>query len=966
MRLPGPRSLVSAGSAILIVVVVVVYAQHVANNFAGFTVDDAAISYAYANNLAHGDGFRLTANASPVEGFSNPLEVLLLVPFAWVGANLDVACKVLNLGAVLAAVLLTAAFAWRRLGPSARVWIAVPCAFGFLWPTFNHWMVAGLEGGLLCGLQILSIVLLAVSPIYPRRDAALGMVALLLALTRPEGVVYGGIAVALRVFQPGRRWRPAGIFCAGFVCIELARYALFREWVANTYFAKLTIDTHLGSGLAYVHQFWRANGWSYFACLLPFFAFFAVFFARGARAATVAAFAQGVFANVFAILSGGDWMRHWRFMQPLQGPYWALCFLGVVALFSVRKNRPAGLWSVPRPALLLVAIFPLAVSAWEDWAARVKTCSLDHDVDMARIATVGNLYRRLGDRLDLGRPLLIADVDVGGMAYPPGIDVLDLGGLTDTVFGYSWTRRPAEIGDYLFLERRPDTIHTHGGWVGARPIHAFYRFGQDYRVMGPELMKQLAVIWLTAIRSDLVDPPAVPVLSAQAKVGKVQLLGFSSVEAGLGQQVLFVHAMRASAGSLPTLIVRDSTHHDWQVQWHAGYDVEPGPAGSALVGKVDVPASTLPLEIVGTDLQLSKWPSASAADSPTSDAGAMSRLPLFRLAGRHSPPCDERTYLDPHANPAAHSRGVALLASLCGGGFSRADRFRADSRIEGEASDLVRSRSDPDDRYDAYRLSSALGLPTSTTRRRRIELERARHTSTDEVALAWAANELAPRQPTPSQARAGLGALFVARRYENLLLTALSRGLVDRPEIRDLLCDTVSALGLRQELFPHLACGSIAGGDDVRYPVRALRQSFEDASDATLHFDRLSRFWRVSRPPIPAYGGEGQSFLFVPPCPKAPCGEAIWGPLPWSGRRFGVLLAGPARGTSVVVEARNGVGWSEIGRAAAPASTTVMSPVIVGLGPLPQGFAEVRVRMSNQAQAAAMTVDAPTFLDLGD
>jgi len=148
--------------------------------------------------------------------------------------------------------------------------------------------------------------------------------------------------------------------------------------------------------------------------------------------------------------------------------------------------------------------------------------------------------------------------------------------------------------------------------------------------------------------------------------------------------------------------------------------------------------------------------------------------------------------------------------------------------------------------------------------------------------------------------------------------------------------------------------------------VRARRQTFEDASDATLHFDRYSHSWRVSRPPIPAYGGEGQSFLFIPPCPKAPCGEAIWGPLPWSGRRFGVLLAGPARGTSVVVEARNGAGWSEIGRTTAPANPIVLSPVIVGLSLPAQSFVEVRVRMTNQSQSEAMTVDAPTFLDLGD
>jgi arabinofuranosyltransferase len=318
MRLPGMRFVPSVVASTLVVVVLALYAHHVASRFAAFTVDDAAISYAYANNLAHGNGFRLTPNASPVEGFSNPLEVLVLVPFAWVGADLDTACKFLNLAAVVGAVFAMAMIAWRRLGPWARLGIAVPCAFGFLWPAFNHWIVAGLEGGLLCGLQILSIALLAVSPLHRRRDTALGIVALLLALTRPEGVIYGGLVVAFRVVQLGRRWRPAAIFCIGVGCILVLRYALFRQWVANTYYAKMTVDTQVSAGMGYVGQFWQANGRAYFLCLLPLFAFAA----RWTWVAAAAALVQGVFANGFAVLSGGDWMRHWRFMQPLQGPFW--------------------------------------------------------------------------------------------------------------------------------------------------------------------------------------------------------------------------------------------------------------------------------------------------------------------------------------------------------------------------------------------------------------------------------------------------------------------------------------------------------------------------------------------------------------------------------------------------------------------------------------------------------------------
>jgi hypothetical protein len=949
MRLPENRAVFSVVGATLVLVVLALYARHVATKFGSFTVDDAAISYAYAYNLAHGDGFRLTANASPVEGFSNPLEVLLLVPFAWVGARLDTASKFLNLAAVVGAVLTMAMMAWKRLDPWTRIWIAVPCAFGFLWPAFNHWIVAGLEGGLLCGLQILSIALLAISPARRGRDTALGIVALLLALTRPEGVIYGGLAVAFRAIQPGRRWRPAAILCVGFACILVLRYALFRQWVPNTYYAKINIDTRIDIGMGYVRQFWEANGVAYFLCLLPFFAFVV----RTTRIAAAAALAQGVFVNCLAVLSGGDWMRHWRFMQPMQGPYWALCLLGLMALFSARASgiRLAFLASVVPPILLIVAILPIAATGWAERLSRVKVCSEEHDVDMKRIASVGARYRRLGDRLDLGRPLLISDVDVGGMSYPPGIDVLDMGGLTDSVFGYSWTRRPTEIVDYLFQERRPDTIHVHGGWYEGRPVHAFSPFPVDYRVMGPEFMAQLSVAWLTAIRSDLIDPPAAPVVSAQARLGSVQLLGFSAVATDKDERVLFVHGLQASPGTLPTLRVKDAGQHDWQVRWHTDHDVERGPVGSVLLGKVELPASALPLEIESTDIRLTDWPSVARAPA---SAAELTRLPLFRLAGMRSAACDVDAYLDPHAPAGARARGVALLAGLCGGGLSRSDRERIRDSIVDEAPTLVSS----DDRYDAYRVSSALGLPSSTSQRLRIERERARHTYLDEVALAWAVTELGPNPVSPEQARAGLGALFLARQCDRLLLTVLSRGLVERPEVRDLLCDSVAALGLRPALMPTLSCP-----DRSNIPLRVLRQGFENSSDPLLHFDEISRAWLMSRPPTASFGGQGRSFLFIPPCRTSTCGEVTWGPLPWPGRRFGVLLAGSAKGTSVVVEAREASRWIEIGRTAAPGNPTILTPQLVRL-PV-RAYDEVRVRIANHSQREAMMVDAPTFLDLG-
>jgi len=77
-----------------------------------------------------------------------------------------------------------------------------------------------------------------------------------------------------------------------------------------------------------------------------------------------------------------------------------------------------------------------------------------------------------------------------------------------------------------------------------------------------------------------------------------------------------------------------------------------------------------------------------------------------------------------------------------------------------------------------------------------------------------------------------------------------------------------------------------------------------------------------------------------------------------------VLLAGPGKGTSVVVESRDGDQWSEIGRTAHPADPIVLTPQMIHLPE--HGYQSVRVRIANHSAQDPMMVDALTFLDLGD
>jgi hypothetical protein len=940
------RKIASALSLVAIVVVLALYGRHTLRSFGAFTIDDAAISYAYANNLADGRGFRLTPNTNPVEGFSNPLEVLVLVPCRWLGLDLDAAAKIVNVAAVVLAALFAAMVLWRNLQGYARLWIAIPCGFAFLWPTFNHWIAAGLEGGLLCGLQMAAVTLLSLSFRNRWRDHALVVVALSLVLVRPEGIVYAALAIAGRMAQSGRRWRCLGLVMLGCAGIFAIRFILFRQWLPSTYYAKMHPQAAPHSGWGYVQSFFNTYGLVYLSCGLPLFAFLT---ARTRIPALVAA-AQGIFALLFAAIAGGDWMRHWRFIQPLQGPYWILCLLGLLAVLSLRTRHGRAWTSGLRANLILLSLGPLAYFGLHGSQHRIETVSAEHDVDMRRIAKVGSLYRGFGERLGLGRPLLIADVDVGGMSYPPGIDVLDMGGLADLTFGYSWTRRPSDIVDYFFDYRRPHTIHTHGGWVEGRPMHALSPFDREYRAMGQKLLDELAVSWLTAIRADLVDPPMAPVLPALSRVGSILIEGFSSLPDLDGQEALFIHALQVEAADLPPLSVTTADQRSFKVGWHAQQDVGRGPPGSALVGMVRLPAGSLPVAVASANLRLTDWPNL---DYDAKSGEELSRLPMYRLVGLPAHPCKAGDFLASYANAGAQARGARLLADLCGGGLSRIARAALAAEISRGASALPPG----EDRYDALRVHESLGLPTSTFELGRIERAKREHSPYDEVSSAWSERLLRSQQPNGTEIASGLRALVLARQYDKAVLTALARGFTTVPEAREPLCRAMSALGLQPYLVSQLRCGDVK---ESHY--RLLRQGFEDPSDPTLHVTSPAPVAFLSETPIPRVGGQGRALLHLPACEKDACSEVTWGPLPWSGRRFGALVAGARAGSSVAIDAYLDGRWREVARAEAPRNEVILTPVLADLRAVSP--AQVRVRVSNRSRNRAMTVDALTFLDL--
>lgn len=203
-------------------------------------LDDAFISYRYAQNLAEGHGLVFNVG-DRTEGFSNLLYTLLMaIPFA-AGWGVYKFSMLLNCIFAMGA-LFVFALHMRRVVPGR--WAALATLLFACSPSLWLWVSSGLETILVVLLQlaIWFFVELVVSKTTRHALAALCACFALLVLTRADGFVLPVIATAYLVVK--RRRRPA--ILAGLALVATAaalfawRWSYYGDLLPNTYYAKVT------------------------------------------------------------------------------------------------------------------------------------------------------------------------------------------------------------------------------------------------------------------------------------------------------------------------------------------------------------------------------------------------------------------------------------------------------------------------------------------------------------------------------------------------------------------------------------------------------------------------------------------------------------------------------------------------------------------------------------------------------
>jgi hypothetical protein len=462
-------------------------------------VDDAGLTFAYARSLSSGDGLVLQPGAAPVEGFSSPAWLAVLVVGRWLGlfdhgawvgtSDIVVFPKLAALVCSFGTFLAIYAVAARVSRRPVAVTIVAGTATASI-PSFVIWTTSGLENGLFaCVVTVLGAVLAraAVSTTMTTARTAIlvGGLAALASLTRPDGVVYAA-AFPLAAFLTAdrntlRRTSIACVISMAAFAVPVGAYltwrlATFGDYLPNTARAK-------GQGLPGLDAFDRpATLIAYVGWLTALLcaATVALALARGGPTATVLSVLLvplSLAVASYAVLQP-DWMAQYRFATPV----WPLAALMVtLAAAQVIGNFSArGRWVACTTAALVAA---LTLSGFFSAARSFQRNPSAGLCDIAQ--NTGYLFNGYADILGVRDGSLLA-VDGGGTSLTSRLRFVDLSGLAERRIAGFWQRNDmAGLRNYIFVEAKPTFIKVFSGWAERDRLDLVGdpRLEQDYMML---------------------------------------------------------------------------------------------------------------------------------------------------------------------------------------------------------------------------------------------------------------------------------------------------------------------------------------------------------------------------------------------------------------------------------------------------------------------------------------------------
>lgn len=425
--------------------------------FFSWIPDDAFISLRVSANIANGDGAVFNPG-DRVEGHTSPLWVFLLAPLALLGIPLDWAGRVVGIlcGAILVERTMTIGRRHLSLGYPYDLLTAGILAVSFPLAFYASSAMETVPYALL--------LLLAVAEYLSARPAISkkGWILLAaLALTRPEGVVFG-LLFAAGGWSRDRRhfpWRDMVLcYVLPLLLVGLARYYYYGDILPNSFYAKVGGKLIDGQRwivpLAQLGQFSLVSG-SILVIPLGLIAM------RKEKGKTILLGALPLIQVGINLIVGGDILAYHRFMVPMLPILAWLVGLGV-------RSAIEG-WRPGYARLALVLVFGSIYLANAAYSMRHFSREVPRDIY--------DYWMHSGRHRDLGKYIqskyawagsLVIN-EVGAVGYYSGLTTYDMNGLVDREVGRIWYRgrkvgpapeAPEILGDVarVLLSRNPDIV----------------------------------------------------------------------------------------------------------------------------------------------------------------------------------------------------------------------------------------------------------------------------------------------------------------------------------------------------------------------------------------------------------------------------------------------------------------------------------------------------------------------------
>lgn len=461
-------------------------------------VDDAGITFAYARSIATGAGPVLQPGVEPVEGYSNPAWLAVLIGGRWLGLfdhgtllgqpDLVLFPKLVALACCFAMFAAFFTVACSVTGRPVLLTVAAGSATAAV-PSFAIWTTSGLENALFTAavVGIAALMARAVSDdrlLAMSTAVSVGLLAALAALARPDGIIYALAYPLVVVVLSARSWRAIRAVAVGtaswigpvgaYLCYRLAT---FGDVLPNTARAK----EQGAPGLSDLNR--PLDLVEYVGLPTAALCLAVVVVALSRRSARsrvlVAILVPLVLAVAAFILLEADWMAQLRFATPV----WPLGALVVAVSVAEAMDRIC-IQNYWRTTLLVTLVAIAGGHTLTQFATFTESFRRQPTVSMCAIAlNTGYQINGYADILEIGSEGTLLAVDAGGSSLTSRLKFIDLAGLADRRIAELWQGGDTNgLRDHIFGEVRPTFIKLYSGWDHRErlALDQDSRFARDY------------------------------------------------------------------------------------------------------------------------------------------------------------------------------------------------------------------------------------------------------------------------------------------------------------------------------------------------------------------------------------------------------------------------------------------------------------------------------------------------------